>query len=238
MPDTVNYEAQRGVRFDIDGDHSVELTVHSGNLFEMPCVYSGQLLDLAPTGAKLSVPAQITTGSYVRLQISVEDIALRFHVAGIVCWCRLGEDGTWLAGCSFNPWLPEGLFDRLASGGRVNRRNDPRLKQLMGLSGRWGLADANITANLHDYSHGGFSVVSKHAGGIGQRFHLFLPEPSNCLIVGESQWQLAVEDRYMIGFSFLNSKDFGRLEAFVNESDYPMSSDASERGIGSEGLSS
>ena len=107
------------------------------------------------------------------------------------------------------------MFDTLAKGGHVDRRFDPRLDRSLNLDALWDLNGNESPVMLHDYSQGGLCVRASQPGRTGERFHLRLADPYNLIIVAAAVWQLKVIDGFLIGCSFLNDRDFDRLEQLV-----------------------
>jgi len=184
-----------------------------GNFYrEEERVYHAKLVDLSKNGAKLSSELEIPTGDSVRLKLSIDDLGIEFYVDGKVCWSKSEDDGLSLFGCSLGAGLPEGLFDRLATGGQIDRRFDSRFDEEIEVSAFWDIGGTKVPVTLRNYSLGGLCVLAKHPIVAGQRVHLCVEEPENWIIVASAQWQLEVSDGYLIGASYLNPKDFERIE--------------------------
>jgi hypothetical protein len=191
-----------------------KVTVRPGRLLDKSKGYSAELCDLSQSGAKLISSKPIATQKSLRVELDVEELGLRFHVAAEVCWSKPGEAGTWMFGCSLNPGLPEGLFDTLASGEHVDRRLDPRQDHALTLEAIWDLNGRAMPIILRDYSNGGFCICAREPGQIGERCHLRLTAPYDRIIPATAVWQLKVVDGFLIGCSFLNEQDFDHLKQF------------------------
>lgn len=199
-------------RYVLRDSPEVTVTVRWG-LWEDTRVHHARLFDLSQHGAKLLSSEPISVDEGIRLELEIEEMGLAFYVAGSVCWSKPAEGDTWMFGCSLQPGLPEGVFDALAKGGNVDRRFDPRLERQLDLEALWDLNDDVTRVMLQDFSRGGFCIWTDQAGNPGGRLHLRFSEPSNLMVVAKAMWQLKVVDGYLVGCSFLNERDFDRLQA-------------------------
>ena len=74
------------------------------------------------------------------------------------------------------------------------------------------MAEEKVEATLQNYSRGGFCIESRTAYVPGQAIRIILPEPVNRDIDGEVQWQMALEDAYVLGCRFAAAKDHQHLQ--------------------------
>ena len=179
---------------------------------EEEAVYEAKLIDLSKQGAKLSSATVIPTGESIRLQLSIVELGIEFYLDGKVCWSKKETDESSLFGCALSARLPDGLFDRLAEGGRLDRRFDPRFDEEIELSAFWEFRGTQVPVTLSNYSRGGFCILTKHPIVAGQQLHLCVEEPEHCVVIASAQWQLEVTSGYLIGASYLDPRDFARIE--------------------------
>ena len=203
----VNSGERRDVRYEINGGQRALLTVFPEDYRCEPQVLTAQLLNLSQNGARLSVPVELPLSRSLRLHLAIEEFALMFYLRAEVCWSAPRDQGGWEIGCCLNPGIPSTLFAVLAKGGRLDRRHAARYKD-----GRKLLAIREIDGEKHevtlrDYSGGGFCALAQHAGTPGERIHIFVDGPERRMIVAKIQWQMTLDDRYLLGCTYLNKND-------------------------------
>jgi hypothetical protein len=195
------------------------VTLEPKNVREKERVFQARLLNLSQQGVKLSVPQQLPLSETLRLRFTVQEFAMEFHVLARVCWSRQDAGGRWQAGCALNPGIPPALLKRMAAGGRLDRRGAARYDDSLELQVRRELDGGDEVAVLRNYSEGGFCIFVSQPAKPGELMHVRLDEPQLLVIVAQTQWQLKVSDGYLLGLTFLNSKDCERLEEACNFDD-------------------
>jgi len=204
-------DVEREDRYAVVGGQAVLLSVEPDNLRQQRQMLRGELLDLSPHGARLSVSADLSISKALRLEFSIISLCLEFYVSADVCWSKRIDEDEWHIGCALNPGMPTGVLDQLVRNGRLNRRCTLRHEGRLELRGHAELADRGEPVTLQNYSQGGFCVSASQLGKPGERIHIFVEEPKERLIVATVQWRLKVRDSYLLGCAFLNEKDFAYL---------------------------
>ena len=211
MNATDDSEARGSVRYEIAGGQTVTVTLDPEDHREQPQVFPARLLSLSQNGARLSVPLKLPISNTLRLKFSIDEFALEFYVSADVCWSKPDGESGWQVGCAFSPGLPARLFDRLAAGGRLDRRNAVRHEKILGLRALKGLGSRRELVTLRNYSRGGFCVSASRPARPGERIHFCLEESKRLLLAATTEWQLKQGDCYLLGCTFVDENDFARL---------------------------
>ena len=164
----------------------------------------GQLLDLSPRGAKISLGENLRFAESIGFRFVIPDPTADVNVDAEVCWVRPSGDSQWHVGCSFASPIPQQIFDRLASGGIINRRRHPRCPVSIRAAARWELDTETSPVEIRDYSDGGFCMASarrgRAEGNVMVEFETGSDTPVR--ILAEVRWQIERDGEYLSGCRF------------------------------------
>ena len=214
MHSAVGLEPRGDLRYEIVGRQIASVTLDPEDVREEPAVFQARLLNLSRKGAKFSVPVEFPLQKTLRIKLSVDDLALSLFVAAEVCWSEPDGNGGHHVGCSLNPSIPPGVFDRFAVDGRLDRRGSGRYTDTLGLRAIRKLSRKGEVVTLRNYSRGGFCMLSRRPAQPGERIEISVDERGRLSIAAKTQWQVNLEKQYLIGCTFLDEKDFGRLQSY------------------------
>ena len=217
-PGKKDLSAVRDARFQLDGKHEVTVTIEPEDHRQEAKVCSGSLLDLSRGGARFRLPIDVPVANTLRVKFALTDLGMEFYVGASVCWSKPDEEGFWQLGCLLNPYIPAGLFERLSSGGRMDRRDTPRAEHTLNVPVFWEMAGQRVEGVLQNYSRGGFCVHVNRPGKPGQRLQVQLDGEQTLVVVAHSEWQLEHKDGFYVGCSFVNTRGFARLDEFCQAS--------------------
>ena len=188
-------DLNREIRYRLSDAPVVKVTSQSHDHRATERLHDACLIDVSQHGARLTSSSRIPVDDAIRLDLIVEDLGMEFHVAGKVCWNEQADDGSYLTGCVLEPWLPDGVLDRLAKGGRLDRRFDPRFSEDIKLAARRESIDGHVPVTLRNYSNGGFCFLSSESLTLDERLLFCVDQTKNVLIVATLIWQLRVEEQ-------------------------------------------
>ncbi len=212
--DTSCNEVLRDARYVLAESYPAELSVESHDHRAKDQLVAVELIDLSERGMKLASPQEIEVHHSVRLKLSIVEFGMEFYISASVCWCR-GEGDQWLVGCHLSPSLPERLFKKFVHGGNLDRRCDLRFDKSADLEASWNLNGDKATITLRNISRGGFCVLSDRPCQTDQRIHICLAARQDIIVVARAEWQMTMENGWLVGCSFCNSRDFDRLKDFL-----------------------
>jgi hypothetical protein len=180
-------------------------------------VCRGQLVDLSANGAKLNLDALLTYGEII---VPLLDVSTAFTAT--VAWSKqTASRHYWLAGCSFNEELPPEVVERLATGGAIDRRTDPRIPATMPVMAQWQMMDDFLPGTIRDFSNGGFCLECAGSYPIGTKVHLKLE--SGQFVVGIVRWMAQRDDQRLYGCQFAESTRSRDADAIRRMSDLSAS---------------
>ena len=209
-------ETRRELRYELWDSPDVDIATATGDVRKGANRYRGRLFDLSKSGARVLCMHAIEPDASIGLLLTIQQLGLKINIAGNVCWSRPISDDAWVFGCSFDPELPDEVFDTLATGSEIERRSALRSRHRIEVGAFWDLDGDTIPVMLQDYSQGGFCVRTCQPATGRRLFHLRLVDPCETMIVARFVWQLKAEDGYLVGCSFLNGRDAGRLANAVS----------------------
>jgi hypothetical protein len=214
MTDQTTGVASRQPRFDLEQHQSVTVTVcdHLG----LPWYTAqGRLVNLSQNGARLVVDQEIPLNGTVRIKLALPELGLEFYVGGAVCWIQPADQQQtgWIMGCSLRPGVPQRLLSRMAQGGVVERRFEPRSGQKVPVRVHTVNPAAEFAATLHNYSRGGFCLETENMVDPGQELELHLTHSTGArdVIGGTLRWALHVDNAWLAGCAFRTPDAFDRL---------------------------
>jgi hypothetical protein len=219
---TPQLDDSRQLRYVLQEDHFVTVTLESDRVRLDNSIYRGRLIDLSENGAKLELPKPVAVDDSLRIKLAIDDLGVELYVMADVCWSEPVAEDTWQLGCKLQPAIPKKLFDCLADRGSLDRRSVPRLDETVELNGFWELEMQSVPVFLQNYSRGGFRVLTQHPGKPGQRLHLSLGKNGKHIVVANVRWRMNLDAGYLVGCRLLNKRDFVRLQQLCAGIDPPL----------------
>lgn len=167
-------------------------------------VATGQIVDLTPNGAKLSLDALLNYQEVVVVEVAMPMLDIATALTATVAWSKATPAGdVWLSGCSFNEPFEEGILDRLAAGGVIDRRIDARTPCDIRVEALWQLEDTARVAAIIDFSKGGFCLACVTEKPIGTKVHVRLA--SGDCVVGVVRWIAEYTGGQVFGCQFMQA---------------------------------
>ena len=200
-------------RFQIRGDFDVKVVLKSRES-ESDTAIVGRLMDLSKHGAKLTVGPNVAADRSYQMEFSITQLRLRITLDASICWTEPLGESHWMIGCSFVPGIPDKIFGKLTKAGEVERGSLPQhvLKNTQ-LPAIFESSIDPFMIPLHNYSRGGFSIVSHAQAKVGDQLHVMLDD---YLVIANVLWQLDHDSEFLTGCSFANPQDYYRLQDFLN----------------------
>jgi len=198
-------------RYRLSANVKVAILVEADGYPSQPV--DARLVDISRDGVKLAVSEFLALNENAQLKFCFREAGFDFRVDGSICWENQINENTWNVGCSLSPTLPAQFFATLTEGRPVERICDPRLPSNLHTTARWNLAELERPVVIHNYSNGGFCVWIDASGKPGERLHLSIAQvDSTLMVVGKVHWEYNADNGCLIGCSFLNSRDYERLQ--------------------------
>lgn len=172
-----------------------------------------ELLDISHKGAKFCMAEGLPFAESVKLHFEVPDLGMRFDVSGTVCWSRVASKNSCFVGFTLAPEITDETLTEMASCGCIERRSSTRIPISCPAAASWELDPTEVAVEVVDYSTGGFCLVAKQAGEVGQRMllHLTRPDELRVSIAAQIKWRRDLENDCLVGCALTNSKDAQHL---------------------------
>jgi hypothetical protein len=174
---------------------------------------NGELIDFSRKGMRLSVNLPFEVQDDVKILMKFSDSTADLAISAQACWVQKQDEQSWLIGYIFVGEMPYHIVPRLAKAGylerRTERRFDVNLSAIVQFTGR---DTEPFVVNIEDISDGGFRIQSPMAIRAGQEFSLQIKSDGSTIeILAMAQWQVDVDEIYMIGCSLPSEDGFELL---------------------------
>lgn len=167
-------------------------------------VATGQIVDLTPNGAKLSLDILLNYQEVVVVEVAMPMLDVATALTATVAWSKAtSSDAHWLSGCSFNEPFADDVLDRLAAGGVIDRRCDVRTPCKIPVQALWQFDDDAKPADIIDFSKGGFCLACTSEQPIGTKVHVRLA--SGDCVVGILRWIAEHDGSQVFGCQFMEA---------------------------------
>ncbi len=167
-------------------------------------VAMGQIVDLTPNGAKLSLDVLLNYQEVVVVEVAMPMLNVATALTATVAWSRgTASDRHWLSGCSFNEPFEKDVLDKLAAGGVIDRRSDVRTPCKIPVEALWQSEEDVKSAFITDFSKGGFCLDCSTMQEIGSKVHVRLA--SGDCVVGVLRWITEHAGRQIFGCQFMEA---------------------------------
>lgn len=177
-----------------------------------------ELVDISTAGCCFSAERSFERNTPLQLSFQVDDF--EHSTAVRTRWATPSAKSGWLIGVEFEVPATEANLDNLASKGVIDRRQDPRRVVQLPVEVRTELESGFITAELVDYSGGGFRVDTDSSFiAVGARLMMKVPvEQGSRAVYGKVAWTKEVDEpkRFLIGCEFVSQKDHATLARALN----------------------
>ncbi len=185
--------------------------------------FYADLIDFSRKGVKLKMTFCVQFEENLMIRFEFANSDLTYEGVACVRHMRSDVDQTWQVGCSIEPLVPEDVINYLANASGKERRRHPRKAvALEGAVLRQGNLDGS-TAELQNFSDGGFCIHVPRSYEIGERIKLKLQNIDGYpeTIAARIRWQSETDGGYRIGCSFADSEGFEQLLVCVPETVLP-----------------
>ena len=196
-----------------DGRHATVVLSRVSDSDSPPLTAS--LINLSERGARLSIESCVPTGEIVLLELAIDQLDFNFQSVAKVDWTQPGKGSDYLVTCTFRPQMPVHILDTFVDSGLLERRDSVRRYVSLPVTIRRELDGEAESARLHDYSDGGFCVVTSHPVEVGQRLSMEyeVADDSQSEVWAQVRWALRTKGLTRAGCSISSSEDFGCLRA-------------------------
>ena len=202
-------------RYEIDGELGVTLIIEPEDHRAAPIEMKATLLNLSASGAKMVVPTTLQQDRTVRVKFVVEKLGLTFYMSARVCWVAAEGFESSIVGCQLKPNIPEGILSHLASGGRLNRRDQDRKATAINV----GLTRGGIRlwsrekACLRNYATGGVCLETQKTAKLGETLRIRFATDQVDGVDVVVRWVMQQDERYLIGCEYQDAASFALLQA-------------------------
>lgn len=185
---------------------------------------TGELIDFSRKGMRLCVDFPFEVQEDVKILMKFSDSTADLAISAQVCWIQKQDEQTWLVGYIFVGEMPYHIVPRLAIAGYLERRTERRFDvDLSAVVQCTGDDTEPFAVTIKDISDGGFRIQSPVAIRAGREFSLRIKsEGSTMEILATAQWQVDVDELYMIGCSLPSEDGFELLGQAALEAQLPV----------------
>ena len=178
---------------------------------------TAEVVDISPSGARMTIPAPVKTDQRITLQLSVADAGVDVQIEAVVCWVRLGREYRWLSGILFTESLDVGLLEKLASAGYIEQRSAPRTDILVSAQARRETFVEDLHVEITNLSETGFRFSSPQVMTPGDRVLVDAEsEGREVAIPAYVRWSGASEDDcFSAGCEFVDTSSFQYLKQHI-----------------------
>jgi hypothetical protein len=213
---------RREERFCVADLQDIQVVVRRMDVEDSKEFYA-DLIDFSRKGVKLKMTFCVQFEEHLMIRFEFANSDLTYEGVACVRHMRSDAEQTWQVGCSIEPLVPDEIINYLATASGKERRRYPR--KTLALDGavlRQGNLDGS-TAELQNFSDGGFCIQVPRSYEIGERIKLRLQNIDGYpeTIAARIRWQSEIDDGYRIGCSFADSEGFEKLLLCVPETVLP-----------------
>ena len=191
-------ERRHESRFETSSRPSIRVHIQRSQPVE---TLQAELINLSPSGAKISLSTVLRFSEVVRLRIQIPRLGINVDVNSAVRWVRPAHDNQWIFGCSFAHDIAESVLDQLATAGLIERRRDPRHSVRIPGFARYELVTETIPIEVRNYSDRGFCIASSRLSTVGTTVRVTVNGlgDSSRSLYGEVCWQAEQDGEYLLG---------------------------------------
>jgi hypothetical protein len=176
-----------------------------------------RLVDLAEDGFKLALAETLALDGKKRQTLCLREQGVNFRLDGIFCSERQISKQVNNLECSFSPPIPKPFFALISQGSLSKSRCHSGIASDARTSVAWNLDEDFRGVGINDISVDGFCLWTDTPGKLGERLHLLVEDvDSPLMVVGQARWEFKTEIGFLLGCSFLNSRDCERLQVLLS----------------------
>jgi hypothetical protein len=182
-----------------------------------PVRVEGELSELRRGGGKVVLSETLRFAENIRLHMMAPHLNIDLSTEAHVCHLARQNDDKWSAWLSFPAEVSERLQAMLAKRGCLDQRRDVRHRCRISARATWHSENLVSPVEIHDYSLGGFCLISPGIGELGSHCSIELDSSERAKPVrGRVRWQFHFENKTVVGCVFVDVEDFDLLKVVAD----------------------